>query len=66
MKFVVLKFQHVVVEGRQNLIVALISNEVIDSMVKKGLIDLICELRTEKTYDHVSWQSLVYMSRRLG
>lgn len=52
--------------GRQILDGALIANECIDSMLKKGLSGVQCELDLEKSYNWVNWEFLEYMLRRMG
>ena len=50
---VVSKAQNAFVEGRQILDVALVANEVIDSILKSSEGTVLCKLDKEKVYDHV-------------
>ena len=40
-----------------------ITNELIDSRSKSGKL---CKLDIEKAYDHVNWDPLIYVMRRMG
>ena len=44
----------------------LIANETIDSMLKKNESGVLCKLDIEKTYDHISWNFLLIVMRKMG
>ena len=49
---VVLVAQNAFVEGRQILDATLITNEVIDALLRRNESGLLCKLDIEKAYDH--------------
>ena len=63
---VVSSFQNAFVEGRQILDVALIANEVIDSLLKSDESGVLCKLNIEKTYDHLNWDFLLLVMQKMG
>lgn len=44
----------------------LITNECLDSRLKSEIPRVLCKLDIEKSFDHVSWSFLMYMSERIG
>ena len=58
--------QNAFVEGRQILDAALIANEVVDSMRRRNNGGVVCKLDIEKAYDHVNWEFVLEVMRRMG
>ncbi|RVX20326.1 hypothetical protein CK203_004874 [Vitis vinifera] len=54
------------VEGRQILDAVLIANESIDSMLKRNENGVLCKLDVVKAYDHISWNFLLIVMRKMG
>ena len=57
--------QNAFVEGRQILDETLIANEVVDSMLRRNDVGLICKLVIEKAYDHPSWVFVLEVTGRM-
>ena len=58
--------QNAFVEGRQILDAALIANEAVDSMLRRNDGGVVCKLDIEKAYDHVNWEYVLEVMRRMG
>ena len=58
--------QNAFVEGRQILDAALIANEAVDSMLRRNDGGVVYKLDIEKAYDHVNWEYVLEVMRRMG
>ena len=63
---VVSSSQNAIVEGRQILDVVLITNKVVDSLLKSNECGVMCKLDIEKAYDHLKWDFLLQVLRKMG
>ena len=59
------KAQHAFVEGRQILGASLITNEVIDSLMRKKERGILCKL-DKKAYDKISWNFIISVLQKTG
>lgn len=52
--------------GRQILDAVMTANEVVDDLISGKKEEILCKLDMEKAYDHVSWDFVEYMLKRMG
>ena len=60
------KTQNAFVEGRQILDAVLITNEIVDSTLRRKKYRLVCKLDIEKAYDSINWEFLYQVMGRMG
>ena len=58
--------QNAFVEGSQILDATLIANEAVDSMLRRNDGGVVCKLDIVKAYDHVNWEYVLEVMRRMG
>ncbi|XP_058108889.1 uncharacterized protein LOC131251912 [Magnolia sinica] len=58
--------QSAFITGRQIIDSALIANECLNSSHRSEVKSLVCKIDIEKAYDHVDWNFLDYMMKRMG
>ena len=63
---VISKSQNAFVEGRQILDTVLISNEIVDSTMRREESGLVCNLDIEKAYDSINWDFLFQVMGGMG
>lgn len=59
-------FESAFVEGRRILDAAFIAHELVDSQLKAKKKGVTCKLDMEMAYDHVSWDCVLFVLKKMG
>lgn len=63
---VILEYQCAFIKGRHIVDCSFIANELVDEMIKRNEAGVICQLDMETAYDHLNWDFLDIVLRRVG